>query len=68
MANTNCLEGKACPKCGQEDRLMITGLTTFEVTDDGTGDHGDVEWDDDSPCSCPSCGHAGKLKDFEVSP
>lgn len=66
MANTNCLAGLKCPKCGQEDMLKITGVTTFEVTDDGTGDHDDVEWDDDSPCSCPGCEYTGKLRDFEV--
>ena len=64
--NTNCLEGIRCPECGQEDEFRIEGRTVFEVTDDGTGDHGDVEWDEDSYVLCPSCEFEGKLGHFQI--
>lgn len=67
MTNTNCLEGIRCPKCGQEDRFFIIGGAQFEVTDDGSKTMGDHEWDDDSPMSCPECGHAGKVGEFSIS-
>lgn len=66
--NTNCLEGLACPKCGQDDKLLITGVSVFEVIDDGTKDHGEVEYDMNSPAACPvwDCGFAGDLGDFRI--
>lgn len=68
MTNTNCLEGIRCPKCGQEDRFLIMGGAQFEVTDDGSEDVGDHEWDDQSSTRCPGCSHAAPLKDFYVNP
>jgi hypothetical protein len=64
MTNTNCLEGIQCPQCGGEDRFRISATSTFTVTDDGTEDHGDVEWDDDNYAECTGCHHRGTLKDF----
>jgi hypothetical protein len=64
MTNTNCLENIKCPACGNEDTFRITGTSIFTVTDDGTEDHGDVEWDDDSDAECVGCHHHGTLKDF----
>ena len=55
MTNTNCLEGIQCPACGNEDRFRIAGKAFFTVTDDGTDDYGDVEWDDDSDAECAEC-------------
>ena len=66
MPNTNCLAGIKCPKCGSEDRFKIEATTIFEVTDDGTDVHEDVEWDDDSYIECMECGLSGKIKDFHV--
>lgn len=65
MANTNCLEGIKCPDCGNEDTFLIAGKSMFTVTDDGTEDHGDVEWDEDSYAECTECRRSGTLKDFE---
>ncbi len=62
--NVNCLDGIRCPKCGQEGSFRIAGSTVFEVVDDGTVGHGDVEWDDDSWTLCPACEHEGKLGEF----
>ena len=68
MTNTNCLEGIKCPACGNEDRFRIAGTTVFIVTDEGTEDHGDIEWDDDSYADCPECFRHGTLKDFRAKP
>ena len=27
--NTNCLEGVACPKCGQDDYIRVEGTAVF---------------------------------------
>ena len=62
--NTNCLEGLACPKCGNDERLIIHGQSAFEVCDDGTDGHGDVEWDDGSHTRCPQCNFEGNLCEF----
>lgn len=67
MTNTNCLEGIQCPQCGSEDRFRIAATSIFTVTDDGTEDHGDVEWDDDSHAECAACRHRGTLKDFRAA-
>jgi hypothetical protein len=67
MTNTNCLEGIKCPACGNEDRFRIAGTTVFTVTDEGTEDHGDIEWDDDSHVECAQCYHHGALRDFSAS-
>ncbi len=64
MSNTNCLKGIRCPKCGQEDRFMITGYAQFEVTDGGSEATGDHEWDDRSMTRCPNCDRSGPLSDF----
>jgi hypothetical protein len=67
MTNTNCLKNIKCPDCGNEDRFRIQGMTLFTVTDDGTDEFGDVEWDDDSYAECVACHRHGTLKDFMVT-
>ena len=62
--NTNCLEGLACPQCGNDERLFIVGMSVFEVVDDGTLEHESVEWDDSSHTRCPQCNHEGNLCEF----
>lgn len=64
--NTNCLAGLSCPQCGQNDMLKIVGVSTFEVADDGTGNYNDVNWGDNSTCTCPSCGHSNIVAAFRV--
>lgn len=69
MANSNCLEGIACPACGQEECFRIAIKTTVLVYDDGTEEDnlaGDTEWDDTSYCECRDCGHHGVVKDFKM--
>lgn len=58
--NDNCLEGRHCPKCFQSERFKITATSVFELFDDGTGDHEDVEYDEDSYTRCTECGWEGK--------
>lgn len=64
MTNTNCLEGIKCPDCGNEESFRIAARTIATVTDDGTEDYGDMEWDDDSYAECAACLRHGTLKDF----
>lgn len=64
MANENCLKGMKCPACGHERTLKIEILTWMLVFDDGTDVNEDTLWDDHSQCSCPECGHRGKVYEF----
>ncbi len=66
--NENCLNGFVCPECGETDQFSIACATTAVVTDEGVEDHGDMEWDEDSECTCSECGHGGKVSDFQVNP
>ena len=70
MPNENCLEGMKCPSlpCGQEDKFIITSTARFMVHDDGTDSHENVEWDDDSDCSCGVCMWYGQVRDFKLGP
>ena len=62
--NWNCLEGMRCPKCGCATELLIAATAWFRVTDDGTDEYHDVEWDDNSPCRCPVCEHQSTVGEF----
>jgi hypothetical protein len=64
MTNTNCLRNIKCPDCGYKDSFRIAATTIFTVTDDGTDDFGDVEWNDDSYAECLQCRRQGTVKDF----
>lgn len=64
MPNTNCLEGNACPECGNEYKFRIAARTIAIVTDDGVEDYGDMEWDEASFTQCSKCFWQGRLKEF----
>ena len=65
--NINCLEGIACPMCGQATAFFIEASVRLHVTDDGTEDQGgDHTWGDDAPFECVECGHSGTLAEFYV--
>jgi hypothetical protein len=70
MTNDNCLQGISCPKCGNEERFLITATIVADVTDDGAdiAAHTDMDWDDTSHTRCPDCGMAGPLAEFSVKP
>lgn len=64
--NVNCLEGYACPRCGYDEELRIICTTLVTMTDDGSDDIGDLEWDENSHGTCPKCGFADKMEKFRV--
>jgi DNA-directed RNA polymerase subunit RPC12/RpoP len=66
MTNSNCLEGIACPQCGNDFRIYIGVKTLAEVTDEGAETFGDMEWDGDSYAECPDCRHSGTLDGFRI--
>lgn len=64
MANTNCLDGMRCPKCGSEEPFDIDVTTSVRMYDSGDDGHGDLYWDDESHCACCKCGCAGTVGEF----
>lgn len=66
MENVNCLAGKTCPRCGSEGPFGVVGVSRFLLSDDGTDEFYDVEFDESSPADCPSCDYSGKWADFDV--
>lgn len=62
--NENVLEGFDCPHCGSLRPFDIAATAVFRVYDDGTDEHGDVEWDDADTCTCVACGHRGTVAQF----
>lgn len=64
--NSNCLEGYECPNCGWNDQLNIWVTTKIEMFDRGSGDHEDLDYDDNSHAECPNCGHGGALSLFRI--
>ena len=68
MPNNNCLEGVRCPKCSSDEKFDISAHTIATVTDSGTEETGDIEWNDDSECTCHACGYSGELRDFREDP
>ena len=66
MVNTNCLKDIRCPECGYEDNFKITATSTFDMFDDGSDSHGDVEFGESAPCECGECQFAATVKEFSV--
>jgi hypothetical protein len=64
--NTGHLEDLACPACGNDEALSIRVRTWMLVHDGGSGDHGDIEWDDDSECICDECKLCLPVKFYRV--
>lgn len=64
MTNCNCLQGLACPRCGNDSMFTIAARTLAVVTDDGAETFGDMEWDADSYAECPECGHQATVAAF----
>jgi len=65
IMSENC-EDKACSACGnrEEFRIRFSGLCT--LTDEGTDDDGDHEWEPDSWCECKGCYEEGTVADFTI--
>lgn len=69
--NENCLQGMACPACGDFGpfKILVSQSGMTRVSDEGTDSiEGDMEWDDDSPCECLECGHTGTVGQFKGQP
>lgn len=64
--NENCLKDIRCPSCGNEDGFYIAGNALFHVTDDGTDEYEEVEWDCTSYVRCAKCNHEGDVSHFSV--
>ena len=63
--------GLACPACGNTEEFEITTAVAVTITrGDGVISHGEVEFDDATPCYCGivACGYAGDVGDFIRSP
>ena len=65
--NSNCLEGRRCPRCGSYGPFEIAVQTWALLRDDGTDDPRDstVEFDEDSSAKCLDCEYEGKFGDFD---
>lgn len=66
MANISALEGKRCPKCGNEDKFELGVRVWATVLDDGIEDYEDPEWEEDAPARCSHCGHSDAWSDFDA--
>lgn len=67
MSNSNCLEGMACPKCGNSRKFRIVVTAWATLVDSGVVSFGDTEWDEKSRCICESCGFEGVAGQFHGS-
>lgn len=65
--NANCLEDKRCPTCGSYGPFEIIVTMKVLLYDNGTdnADDGTTEYGNDTPTTCCSCQHEGKLGDFD---
>jgi len=71
--NVNCLQGLRCPRCGQQDELLVWAKVCVSLTDDGTDPfadslkmHGDVEYDNSSTTQCPDCDYQDTMLSFMI--
>lgn len=64
MPNSNCLEGFKCPKCKSEGPFNIEMKSVITLHDNGTDEHSDTEWGQNSYCDCAECCHSGIVADF----
>ena len=62
--NEDCLAGMACPECDCWGPFEIEGVAVFHVYDDGCSEFSDLNWTDDSRCTCSNCGHTSNVKGF----
>lgn len=62
--NSNCLEGIECPKCGSLGPFKIQVQGWALVSDDGSDDVRELEWDAESAIWCPNCYQRGTVAEF----
>jgi len=65
--NVNCLYGKRCPRCASYGPFELVVSMRVLLTDDGSDDaeDGTIEYDEDSPASCPACRYKAKFSAFD---
>ena len=69
--NANCMQGLRCPKCGQDEELLVWAEMCVSLTDagtdphaDSTRNHGGTEWNETSMTECPACGFSAMMAAF----
>ena len=68
--NENCMKNLFCPKCGQNEKLLLLVPSWVAMTDDGTDFHDgaipnhDVEWDHATRTICAICSYQGLAVNF----
>lgn len=53
-----------CPAYKDDGRISVTFTGTCALTENGSEDAGDHEYDAASDTQCGACGHVGTLADF----
>jgi hypothetical protein len=60
-----------CPACKDDTQLDITANVNVRLRVNGTdadeSEDGDHEWNDESACSCGSCGWSGTVAEAEAA-
>lgn len=56
----------SCPQCDKSTRLKVQCLVVCLITEDGTVQEGDTEWDNGSHTVCDDCGFEGPNHLFHV--
>lgn len=64
--NENALEGYQCPRCGNHSKLTMLVECVADVSDDGTDNEREFEWDDESWTTCPECEFSKPLSYFKI--
>ncbi len=64
--NSNCLDGKRCPRCGSYGPFEVEVSMRVLLYDSGSDDaeDGSIEYDDDAFAVCYACRCKGKFGDF----
>lgn len=56
---------KICPTCKNDQDLRVMYVGTARLTNSGSEDDGDHEWDNDNVCTCRWCGFSGPARMFD---
>lgn len=67
--NTNCLAGVRCPVCGYEEGVEVQAKVWTAVIDNGTDEHGDTIFTDETPAMCgdTECQHEATFGEFLIA-
>lgn len=66
--NKNCMIGLRCPRCGEDDAVMVYASAWMRIIDEGVDTpEGAIDYDEQSMASCPECNHCGSFKDWEIA-